>query len=151
MNRDFAEMLSALFAAGAEFLVVGAHALAAHGYPRATGDLDVWVNPTAENAARVWRALVAFGAPLHQLSQDELARPGLVFQMGLPPARIDLLTAIDGVEFADAWPRRLEAVVSGQRVPLIGADDLIRNKRAAGRPKDLADVAELEALLAHRS
>jgi hypothetical protein len=146
MNRDFAEMLSALSAAGAEFLVVGAHALAAHGYPRATGDLDVWIAATPENAPRVWRALVTFGAPLHELSQDELARPGLVFQMGLPPARIDLLTSIDGVEFADAWPRRLEATVGGQRVPLIGAEDLIRNKRAVGRPRDLADVAELEAL-----
>lgn len=144
MNPDFDEILSALSDAGAEFLVVGAHALAAHGHPRATGDLDLWVRPTPENARRVWRALLAFGAPLTELAQDELARPGLVFQIGVVPRRIDILTEISGVAFDDAWDRRLEAVVEGRRLPILGRDDLLANKRATGRAKDLGDIAFLE-------
>ncbi len=144
MNRDFVEMLSALSDAGAEFLVVGAHALAAHGRPRATGDLDIWVRPTLENAERVWVALRAFRAPLHDLTRDDLATPGVVFQIGLPPRRIDILTDISGVEFEAAWSRRALFVVSGQRLPFLSREDLLANKRAAGRPKDLADLAELE-------
>ena len=93
MNPDFADILSALSAAGVEFLIVGAHALAAHGVPRATGDLDIWVRPTPDNAARTLRALAAFGAPLSDLSVEDLTRTDTVFQMGLPPARIDILSA----------------------------------------------------------
>lgn len=145
MNRDFVEMLAALSEAGAEFLVVGAHAVAVHGRPRATGDLDLWVRPTADNAARVWKALAAFGAPLTKLTPADLVRPDLVFQIGLPPARIDVLTGISGVAFDEAWPRRVMVTVSGQAVAVLGREDLLRNKKAAGRPRDLADVAELEA------
>jgi hypothetical protein len=144
MNQDFAEMLAALSEAGAEYLVVGAHALAVHGRPRATGDLDIWIRPTPENAARVWSALTAFGAPLQDLVPGDLHSPGVVFQIGLPPSRIDLLTAISGVEFDEAWEQRLQVSVAGLSVPTIGREHLIRNKRAAGRPRDLADVAELE-------
>src|SRR4051812_1317630 len=103
MNRDFAEMLSALSAAGAEFLVVGAHALAAHGRPRATGDLDIWVRSTSENAEKVWSALARFGAPLSGLSKADLQAPDVVFQIGIEPNRIDILTSIDGVDFDGAW------------------------------------------------
>jgi hypothetical protein len=144
MNQDFVEMLAALSDAGADYLVVGAHALAAHGIPRATGDLDIWVRPTPENAARVWAALEAFGAPLHALELQDLYSPEVVFQIGLPPNRIDLLTSISGVAFDDAWRDRIIVTVSGQDVPTIGRDDFIRNKKAVGRPRDLADVAELE-------
>jgi hypothetical protein len=144
MNQDFVEMLAALSDAGADYLVVGAHALAAHGIPRATGDLDIWVRPTPENAARVWAALEAFGAPLHALELQDLYSPEVVFQIGLPPNRIDLLTSISGVAFDDAWRDRITVTVSGQEVPTIGRDDFIRNKKAVGRPRDLADVAELE-------
>lgn len=144
MNRDFAEMLSALSAAGAEYLVVGAHALAAHGRPRATGDLDIWVRPSSDNADKVWAALARFGAPLSALKKQDLTTPGIVFQIGVEPVRIDILTAIDGVDFDGAWTRRIVVDVDGQSVPLLGKDDLIRNKRAAGRPQDLADVAALE-------
>jgi len=144
MNRDFAEMLSALSAAGAEYLVVGAHALAAHGRPRATGDLDIWVRPSSDNADKVWAALAGFGAPLSALKKQDLTTPGIVFQIGVEPVRIDILTAIDGVDFDGAWTRRIVVDVDGQSVPLLGKDDLIRNKRAAGRPQDLADVAALE-------
>lgn len=144
MNRDFDEMLAALSAAGAEFLVVGAHAVAVHGRPRATGDLDLWVRPTADNASRVWQALSAFGAPLSQLTEADLALPDLIFQIGVPPARIDVMTGVSGITFDEAWPRRAIVTVSGRSVPVIGREDLIRNKKASGRPRDLADVAELE-------
>src|SRR5260221_8278830 len=120
MNRDFSEMLSALCGAGAEFLVVGAHALAAHGRPRATGDLDLWVRPTKDNAQRVWQALAAFGAPLQNLSVGDLSDPDVVFQIGIPPNRVDILTAIDGVEFDAAWKRRSRVPLVGLEIPVIG-------------------------------
>lgn len=137
-------MLSALTAESAEFLVVGAYALAAHGSPRATGDLDCWIRPTPENAERVFRALATFGAPLDQVSRDDLLAPGRIIQIGVAPARVDIMTSIDGVEFDEAWPNRLVVPVDGIDVPLIGRAELIRNKRATGRPRDLADVAQLE-------
>ena len=143
MNRDFAEMLDALSAAGAEFLVVSAHALAAHGTPRATGDLDIWVRPTRENALRVWAALEQFGAPLSDLTIDDLSTPDVVFQIGLAPSRIDILTALTGLEFEPAWEDRTIIPVEGRMLPFISRDDLIRNKRALGRPRDLADVDAL--------
>ena len=144
VNRDFVEILQELSAAGAEFLVVGAHALAAHERPRATGDLDLWVHATPSNAVRVWRALERFGAPLHDLAIEDLATPGIVFQMGLPPYRIDLLTQISGVTFEEAWPNRLVILIEGIEVAVIGKQDLIRNKRASARPQDLVDLDLLE-------
>jgi hypothetical protein len=144
VNRDFAEMLSALSEAGAEFLIVGAHALAAHGAPRATGDLDIWIRPTPANARRVMQALAAFGAPLHDLTLDDLTKSDTVFQVGVPPSRIDILSGVSGVQFDDAWPRRVALDVEGAAVSVIGREDFIRNKRATGRPRDLADIAALE-------
>ncbi len=144
MNRDFVEILQELSAAGAEFLVVGAYAMAAHNEPRATGDIDIWIRPTRENAQRVWAALVAFGAPLHEITLEELSAPGITFQMGLPPSRIDILTDITGVAFQDAWMNRLTMESNGTAYAVIGRADLIRNKRATGRPKDLLDVETLE-------
>lgn len=143
MNPDFVEMLSALSAAGVDYLIVGAHALAAHGLPRATGDLDIWVRPAPDNAAHVITALRAFGAPLFDLSEADLARPDTVFQIGVVPNRIDILTAISGVAFGDAWPRRAVITIEGQELPFLSREDLERNKRAAGRPKDIADLAAL--------
>ena len=145
MNRDFVEMLAGLSAAGAEYLVVGAHAMAAHGRPRATGDLDIWIRRSPENARRVWNALARFGAPLAELSGEDLQAPDLIFQIGVVPCRIDVITAIDGVEFDAAWPARLEVRVGEIVVPVIGRAHLLQNKRAAGRPKDLADVTWLES------
>ena len=144
MNRDFVEMLSALSDAGAEFLLVGAHALSVYGVPRSTGDMDLWVRATPENAARVWDALGSFGAPLGELSLDDFTQPETVFQFGVPPNRIDLLTTLSGVEFAAAWERRATVRVEGIDVPLIAREDFIANKRATGRPKDLSDLALLE-------
>ena len=145
MNEDFTDLLAALLDAGARFLVVGAHAMAVHGVPRATGDLDVWIEASAATAERVWQALANFGAPLGSLgfTRDDLVHPDQVIQIGLPPRRIDLLTAISGVEFAGAWPRRVVHRVGSLEVPFIGRADLILNKRATGRPKDLADLDAL--------
>lgn len=144
MNRDFVEMLSALSEAGAEYLVVGAHALAAHGHPRATGDLDLWVRADAANARRVLDALGRFGSPLLDLSEADLAREGTVFQIGVPPVRVDILTSVSGVTFDEAWPRRTTVALAGLEVGVIGREDLIRNKRATGRAQDLLDAARLE-------
>jgi hypothetical protein len=146
MNRDFVEMLSALSAAGVEFLVVGAYAMAAHGLPRATGDIDIWVRPTPENAAHVIRALEVFGAPFFDLEVEDLIRPDMVFQIGVAPARIDILTGITGVGFEEAWPNRLTVTIDDQVVPVLGVEELIRNKAATGRPKDQADLLWLRGL-----
>lgn len=145
LNPDYRDMLSALSAEGAEYLVVGAYALAAHGLPRATGDLDLWVRPTPENARRVWRALVRFGAPLQTLTERDLQTEGIVFQIGVAPCRIDLMTSIEGVGFDEAWASRKPIEVEGVSLAVIGREALIRNKKAIGRPQDLADAARLEA------
>ena len=143
MNRDFVEMLSGLSAAGVRFLVVGAHALAVHGAPRATGDLDIWIQATPENATRVWQALQTFGAPLVDLTIDDLSAPGTVFQIGLPPSRIDILSGLSGVDFDAAWSRQVEVNIGTLRVGVIGRQDFIANKKASGRPKDILDLALL--------
>lgn len=144
MSPDFRDLLSAFNARRVDYLVVGAHALAAHGHVRATGDLDVWVRPDPANAARAIEALRDFGAPLQDLSEADLTRPGTVFQIGVAPIRIDVLTSIDGVAFDDAWADRLTASFVDLPVPVLSAKHLIRNKRAVGRPQDLADVDWLE-------
>lgn len=144
LNPDFSDMLSALTDADVEYLVVGAYALAAHGVPRATGDLDVWIRRTEENAERTMRALDAFGAPTLDLASEDLLEPDLVFQIGIEPRRIDLLTSIDGVEFDEAWGRHLVARIDDLEVPVLGLRELIENKRAVGRTRDLADIEQLE-------
>jgi hypothetical protein len=144
MNPDFRDLLGELSTAGADFLVVGAYALAAHGLSRATGDLDIWVRPTEANALRVWKALARFGAPTESLSIADLHNPDVVFRMGLPPNQIDILTSISGVEFNEAWSNRATANVSGITVAVIGRLDQIRNKRATDRPKDKLDADWLE-------
>jgi hypothetical protein len=149
MNRDFVEMLSALSAAGADYLIVGAYAMAAHGWPRATGDIDIWVRPTPDNAARVMQALEAYGAPLFDLSADDLTRPDTVFQIGVPPGRVDILSGVSGIEFAEAWASRITVTLAGVEVSAIGFDALLKNKLAAGRPKDLADIAWLRSKVGH--
>jgi hypothetical protein len=144
MNPDFSDLLSAFNAHAVEYLVVGAHALAAHGHIRATKDLDVWIRPSLENGERTLRALAAFGAPLLDLTAEDLSRPGLIFQIGVPPLRIDVITEIDGVEFQPAWLSRVEARLGVLDVHVLSRRDLIRNKKASGRLQDLADVERLE-------
>ena len=144
MNQDFRDLLAEFNAHKVEFLVVGAHALAAHGCVRATKDLDVWVRPELANAKRVISALHAFGAPLHDLTETDLTTAGVTFQVGLPPLRIDILTTITGVEFDEAWPHRMQTKFADQPVSVLSKQHLLQNKRAAGRKQDLADVEWLE-------
>jgi hypothetical protein len=146
MNPDFSELLLAFNANSVEYLVVGAHALAAYGHVRATKDLDVWIRADADNARRVLVAISEFGAPLGDLTTEDLSIPGTVFQIGIPPLRIDVITKIDGVDFADAWPDRLETSFGEVPVFVISRHHLIRNKKAAARLQDLADVEQLEAM-----
>lgn len=143
MNQDFVDLLRAFAAADVRFLVVGAYALAHHGRPRATGDLDVWVEATPGNAARLMQSLIAFGAPLHEVQEGDFSRPGMVFQMGVPPGRIDILTELTGLTFAEAWGSREEGLFGSIPVPFLGRAAFIRNKRATGRLQDLADIEEL--------
>ena len=144
MNPDFRDMLSALSAERAEFLVVGAYALAAHGLPRATKDLDIWVGRSGDNPQRVYRALANFGAPLDHLSPSDLAAADTVLQIGVEPNRVDLVTSIDGVDFGEAWAGRSDLAIAGLTVPVLSREHLIRNKRAVARPQDLVDVEWLE-------
>ena len=147
MNDDFRDLLIALHDAGARFIVVGAHAMAVHGVPRSTGDLDVRTECTETNAGRAWQALLAFGAPVEApgVTRRDLHRPGTVIQLGLPPRRIDLLTRITGVDFDAAWRHRVEQALDGRSIPYLGRAELIANKRATGRAQDLVDVSLLEA------
>jgi hypothetical protein len=144
LNRDFRDLFADLNGACAEYLLVGGYALAYHHAPRSTGDLDVWIRSTPENAARVLRALASFGAPLAEVTAEDLATPGLVFQVGVRPCRIDVLTAIDGVAFEDAWLERVESRYGDQPIHVIGRRHLLANKRASGRPQDLLDAEALE-------
>ncbi len=146
LNEDYKEMLQCLSDAGVDFLVVGAFAMAVHGRPRATGDMDLWVVPARDNARKVYAALARFGAPLDQVDETTFATPGVVFQIGVAPRRIDIVTAIDGVDFDDAQSDRCVIEMDGLTIPFIGKRDLIRNKRATGRPKDRLDADDLAAL-----
>ncbi len=145
MNEDFLDLLRCLLEAGARFLVVGAHALAVHGVPRATGDLDVWIDRDGANVDRVWAAVLRFGAPVEALgiTRRDLETPGVVVQIGLPPRRIDLITEITGVDFEEAWGARVSHRVGTLEVPFLGREQLVRNKRATGRLKDRADLEAL--------
>ena len=145
MIDDFGDVLREFVAHQVIFLVVGAHALAVHGIPRATGDLDVLVQANPANAERVVAALASFGAPIDDLgiSRDDFVRPDVVAQLGLPPYRIDILTSISGVEFDSAWEDRVNGNVAGVDVPVLGRASFRKNKRASGRPKDLADLQAL--------
>ena len=145
LNPDYKDILSAFDEEKVEYLLVGAYALAVHGLARATGDIDLWVKRSEENAGKIMRALDAFGAPLSEISKEHFMTPELVFQIGVAPRRIDLLTSLTGVTFEEAWPEREEIELEGIRIPVIGRAHLIQNKRATGRPKDLADADWLES------
>jgi hypothetical protein len=145
VNQDFKELLLAFNEHDVEYLIVGAHALAAYGHVRATKDLDLWVRPNRENAERVLAGLTAFGAPIGELTKEDLVTAGTIFQIGMPPLRIDLITAIDGVDFAETWPDRFSTNFGGVSVSVISGHHLLINKKAAARSQDLADVERLEA------
>ena len=145
MNLHFKELLLVFNAHDVEYLIVGAHALAAHGHVRATKDFDIWVRPEKSNAEKVLQALSDFGAPLSDLTVDDLSRKETIFQIGLPPLRIDVITNVDGVEFEEAWPDRLETAFGGVPAFVNSRHHLITNKKPAARLQDLADVQQLEA------
>ena len=145
MNPDFDDFLRALSEAEVRFLVAGAHALAIYGVPRSTGDIDIWIEASPENSERMWRALRAFGAPVESLgiTVDDLSKPDLVVQLGLPPRRIDILTGLSGLTFEVAWKDRVLHVFGSGQVPFISRESLVANKRHTGRHKDLADLEAL--------
>src|SRR5262245_26653904 len=145
-NRDFRDLLAAFSAHSVRFLIVGGYAVTFHARPRFTKDLDVWVDPSSDNATRVKSALLAFGAPLqaHGVTERDFTVPGTIYQIGVPPNRVDILTAVEGLAFAPCWERRVAARFGDVDVSYLSRADLIANKKAVGRPQDLEDVRELE-------
>jgi len=144
LNKDYKDMLQALSDEKVKFLLIGAYALAAHGYPRATMDIDIWIMPSPENAVAVMRALGLFGAPLGDLSTSDFQTEGIIFQIGVAPRRIDIITSVDGLAFDDAFLHSMAVTIDGLEIRIPSIPDLIINKRASGRIKDLADVEMLE-------
>ncbi len=144
INRDFRDLFRELCAAEARFLVVGAHAVIFHATPRYTKDLDVWTEPSADNAPRVYLALARFGAPMESLTVEDLATPGTIFQIGVEPNRIDVITSVEGLSFETAWENRISSAYGEVPISILGLDDLLLNKRLIGRPQDLLDVEWLE-------
>ena len=143
MNSDFAELLRNLESFQVKYLIVGGHAVMLYTEPRYTKDLDIWVEASEENSGRVFQALAAFGAPLKELAPADFAKEGSFYQLGRPPARVDVLMSIDGVRFEEAWPRRQVGTFGGVNANFISREDLIRNKLATGRALDLHDAEQL--------
>ena len=146
LNEDYKDMLQCLSDENVKFLLVGAYALAAHGYLRATMDIDIWVMPAPDNADAVLRALRRFGAPLQNLTKEDLQRDGTIFQIGVAPRRIDIITSASGLHFEETFGRSLSISIEGIKTHIPSVEDLITNKRATGRTKDLADAEALESL-----
>lgn len=144
LNPDFRDILSCLISEDVEFIVVGAYALAAHGFPRATGDIDIWVSDSPDNARRIMRALTRFGAPVSDVSEEDFSSPETVVQLGVEPCRIDVLTSIDGVAFGEAWERKVSVTVADLEIHILSKADLLQNKLATGRDKDQGDIAWLK-------
>ncbi|MHC4872151.1 MAG: hypothetical protein ACYTFY_09930 [Planctomycetota bacterium] len=141
LNQDYKEMLSALKEEQAEFILVGAYALAAHGFPRATGDIDILVNPTEENSKKVFSALLKFGAPIENITEEDFSKDDVIFQIGLTPRRIDIITSIESVTFPEAWEDAISIQIEG--IPVISKEKMIKNKQSTGRDKDLIDAKTL--------
>jgi len=144
LNEDYKEMLQSLLDQKVEFIVVGAYALAAHGFPRATGDMDIWIKPNEKNSKKVYKALAQFGAPINEIREDEFSQPGLIFQIGVVPRRIDIITKIDAVEFGEADSDKIFVDIDDLKIPVLSIDKLIKNKMATGREKDLLDAKLLK-------
>ena len=144
MSSDFEELLRNFNGNEVKYLIVGGYAVMLYTEPRYTKDLDVWVLANPENAAKVWRALVEFGAPLAGLCPDDFAHEGFFYQIGQPPVRVDILMSIDGVKFEEAWPKRRESHLGAQAAWFISREDLLKNKRTTNRHLDLHDASLLE-------
>ncbi len=143
MNSDFNELLRIFNEKQIKYLVIGGYAVMKHSEPRFTKDLDIWIWTEVENAKLVFRALQEFGAPLTGVTEADFSQEGSFYQMGRPPARVDILMSIDGVKFEDAWKNRVESDLDGVPAYIISKQDLIAAKRAAGRPQDLVDIESL--------
>lgn len=146
LNSDYKDILQSLNDENSKFLLVGAYAMAAHGYLRTTLDIDIWIMPSPDNAKAVLRALIRFGAPVANLSADDLVEEDLVFQIGVSPRRIDIITGASGLHFEETYANSIKIEIDGLWVHVPSIDDLIRNKIHTGRTKDLADVEALDAL-----
>lgn len=144
LNQDYREMLSILLENKVDFLLVGAYAMAAHGFPRATGDLDIFIRPDAKNAKKVYKALANFGAPMDSITIEDFEKPGTIFQIGVIPRRIDVINEIDGVSYEEAEKDKVIVDIEGLKVPIISKPKLIINKKAAGREQDRLDAIRLE-------
>ena len=144
MNADYADMLKCLNKAGVDYMLVGGWAVNMYGYIRATVDLDIWILADADNAKKVYAAVAEFGAPVSQMKSEEFAEYGMIFQIGVAPCRVDIISKISGVSYADAVTRAVPKTIDGIPVRIISLEDLIANKKASGRAKDLADVEVLE-------
>jgi len=146
LNNDYKEMLQCLNAERVDYLLIGAYAMAAHGFPRATMDIDIWVKPSTANASAVWKALERFGAPLQGVIVDDFAKDDVIFQIGVAPRRIDIITGVSALNFDETIKRAIEVEIEGLKVLIPSVADLIINKKATGRTKDLADVETLQSL-----
>ncbi|MCK4909642.1 MAG: nucleotidyltransferase [Planctomycetes bacterium] len=143
LNEDYKEMLQRLLNNKVKFLVVGAYAMGAYGYPRATGDIDVWVETSPENSEKIYRSLSEFNAPLSEATIKTFCEKGIIFQIGVPPRRIDIITGIDGVDFKQAYQARQNIEIEGIEIPFLSKEDLIKNKESTGRDKDKLDAKNL--------
>ena len=150
LQSDLREFIALLNSHSVEYLIVGGHAVAFHGHPRFTGDIDFFVRATAANVEQLLAVLHAFGFGELGISVEDLLEPGRVVQLGHPPNRIDIMNSVSGVQFAEAWERRVRTIMDDQPVALIGWEDLLKNKRASGRQKDAADVEKLIAVSKHK-
>jgi hypothetical protein len=144
VNRDFRDLFRIFNECGVEYLVVGAYAVIYYSAPRYTKDLDIWVNPTPDNSRRVWKALEEFGAPLTDIRPEDFTDREIVYQIGIEPNRIDLMTGIPGLTFSEAWSVRRASSYGGISISILGRDHLLRSKLAAGRPRDLLDAEKLD-------
>lgn len=146
-DQDFIDFIDLLNKYQVKYMVVGAYALSFHGRPRHTGDLDIWIKPDLENASKMVKVIVEFGFGQLGLIEEDFLKEDYVTQLGYPPLRIDLLNTISDVNFDEAYLTRLETEIDGLQISLISVNDLIRNKLAVGRPKDIGDIEELEKLI----
>ena len=144
LNQDYKEMLSILLKEKVEFFLVGAYALAVHGFPRATGDIDIFIRASKNNAKKVYNALTEFGAPLKNIKPEDFEKSGTIFQIGVPPRRIDIINHLDGVTFDEVEKDKLVVKIDELSIPIISKNKLIINKESTGRDKDKLDAQDLK-------
>lgn len=144
LNKDYKEFLELLNEKRVEYLVIGGYALGLHGFPRYTGDIDVWIKVGEANAEKIVAAIEKFGFSSLELKKENFLEKDIIIQLGYPPVRIDIITSIDGVEFDEAYSNRQTFNADGVDIFFIGIRDLIKNKRSSGRPQDIADLEKLE-------